>query len=240
MISPAGQFQYVAIVPESAGEEGSGWPVQRRRPEIHDGPCLLGPSPTLTITDADPVSSPGIPCPGVRRSRFTLTAPARAGETIRSAWFHLDRDLGRAFEPGDALHMTRTGCGGIGISLLRGINLVFAVGAVTAVPLGESLKVRVPLDLVGEAVEIFRKRDPEFEFREQPVEVRFAGNTHILYRGTLEFSSYHVWVEHGRYPGLPGTDVCLAITLNGAARPFAANASAQLLTYTPFEMERRE
>jgi integrase len=101
VISPAGQFQYVTIVPETAGKQRSPWAVQLRQPQVYDGPCLLGHSPTLTITDADPVSNPSIQCPGVRRSRFTLTASAESGATIHSASFYLDRDLGSAFEPGE-------------------------------------------------------------------------------------------------------------------------------------------
>jgi hypothetical protein len=239
VISTAGQFQYLTFVPGSA-DESQPWPVQCGPAQTRDGPCLVGPSPALTITDADPISNPSIRCPGVRRSRYTLTASAGTGATIRSASFYLDRYLASAFQPGDALYMTRTGCGGIGISLLRGTRLVFAVGAVTAVPLAGDIDVAVPSDLLRDAASIFQKRDPNFEFPEWPVELRVGQDSSIVYRARLELGNYHVWVEHGYYPGMPGRDMCLAITLMGAAGPFVATASAQLLDHTPLEMRRGE
>jgi len=40
---------------------------------------------------------------------------------------------------------------------------------------------------------------------------------------------YHVWVEHGFLPGMPGTEESVSITLDEACDWVAGSASAQLL-----------
>ena len=63
--------------------------------------------------------------------------------------------------PGDALHISRTRCAGVGLSVLRESQLVAAAGAVSAVPLGAEVTVSHPGDLVRQAEAIFRVRDPD-------------------------------------------------------------------------------
>ena len=89
--------------------------------------------------------------------------------------------------------------------------------------------VKTPYDLLKKAEAILRERDPEFEFLHQPIEVYMGGHSRILFRGHLEIEGYHVWVEHGFLPGMPGTDESISITLNEACSWVAGSASAQLL-----------
>ena len=103
MVMPsAGTFKYVAVVPD-LGEKTSPWhlrlrePIQRTGEPLRDD-RLLGYSPSLQITS-------GIPAPtgfdaAIRRARFSLTSFSRVNATIRSASFHVDQELTRAFRPG--------------------------------------------------------------------------------------------------------------------------------------------
>jgi hypothetical protein len=56
---------------------------------------------------------------------------------------------------------------------------VVAVGAATAVPLGNNVTARTPHDLLAEAEAIFRRRDSSFEFREIPIELMLLGSDRI-------------------------------------------------------------
>ena len=60
-----------------------------------------------------------------------------------------------------------------------------AAGALTAVPLGSGVEVRIPEDLISMAESVFRKRDPDFEFIEQPLEINIMGS-----RSDKTFSRY--------------------------------------------------
>jgi len=134
-----------------------------------------------------------------------------------------------ALWPHDMLCMARTGCGGLVMSIIRDVHLVAAAGAASAVPLGESVHVRTPIDLITEAESVLRKHDPEFRFGHLPVEVRIGEQTRLLYGGRPRIDSYDVFVEHGFYVGLPGVNECMAISLIGACPDVVAIASAQLM-----------
>jgi hypothetical protein len=136
-----------------------------------------------------------------------------------------------ALWPRDRLCMTRTACGGLALSIIRDGQLVAAAGAVSAVPLGEFVHVRTPIDTIREAEEVLRKHDPEFEFGHMPVEIRIGEQTRLLYGARPRIDSYEVFVEHGFYSGLPGTDECVAISLIGTCPDVPAIASAQLLDF---------
>lgn len=238
----AGTFKYFAIVPAKFMEERScRWHVQLFEAvdhigeELHDS-RLTGLSPRLEITDGGPTPNPSSSRPAVFRSRFTLTASARKNSSISSAAFYVDRDLTRSFEPGDRLHMARTGCCGLGISLLRNDHLIFATGAISSVPLGNEVRGEIPLDLVQEAEATFKRRDPNFRFRELPVQISVDGNPQIIFRGRQRLGNYDIWVEHGFLPGIPGVNECAAISLNGACGSMPASTSAQLLDGGELEM----
>ena len=57
------------------------------------------------------------------------------------------------------------------LSVIRSGELIVAVGAVTAVPLGQEVQATIPRDLMEAAEDVFRRRDPGFHFRESPVEI---------------------------------------------------------------------
>jgi len=240
-IGPAGRFEYVAIVPESGGDRAP-WKVQLRTPIELTGDDrmddrLVGHSPTLEISDAGITPSvrisplTGQVGPKVLRSRLTLTAPTRHYAEVASAAFHVDRALTMALSPLDMLCLARTACGGLALSIIRDGQLVAAVGAVSAVPLGKFVHVRTPIDTIRAAEEVFRKQDAEFEFGHLPVEIQIREQTRIMYRGRPRLDSYDVFVDHGFYRGLPGDDECVAIAMIGACPGVAAIASAQLLDF---------
>jgi hypothetical protein len=158
-----------------------------------------------------------------------LVAATRRQATVAAASFHVDKALVSSLKPGDVIHLARTECGGLGLSVIRGRNLVVAVGAVTDVPLGPEVEARIPMDLVASAETVFRQRDPDFEFSERPIEVSVNGSRSVLYSGRRTLGQYVVFVDHGFFDGTPGTDVCAAISRTGACTDDAANASAMLL-----------
>jgi hypothetical protein len=240
-IGRAGTFEYVAIVPESAQDQAP-WRVQLRTPIELTGDArmddrLVGHSPTLETSEAGITPSPRISPrtgqvgPKVLRSRLTLTASTRNYAQVASAAFHVDRALTMALSPGDMLCLARTACGGLALSIIRNGQLVAAAGAVSAVPLGDFIHVRTPSDIIEEAEKVFRKHDTEFEFGHLPVEIRIREQTRLVYRGRPQLGSYDVFVEHGFYRGLPGTDECVAIAMKGACPSVVAIASAQLLDF---------
>jgi hypothetical protein len=136
-IARCGTFDYVAMVPES-GEDHAPWNVRLRTPLERTGDArmdgrLVGHSPTLEILD-DRITpsvrmSPltGNVGPRVLRSRLTLTAATRDYAEVESASFHVDRALTMALRPHDMLHMARTACGGLALSIVRDDRLVAAV-----------------------------------------------------------------------------------------------------------------
>jgi hypothetical protein len=240
----AGTFRYVAIVPaKSLEERSSRWPVQLSETvdeighELHDA-RLIGHAPYLEITDGGLTPNPSPSRPAVLRSRFTLSASTRKNSGVASVSFHVDRDLTRIFEPGDRLHMTRTDLAGLGLSLLRNDQLVFAVGAISSVPLGNDVQAGIPGHLAREAETVFKKHDTEFRFHELPLQLSVRGHSRIKFRGWLELENYAIWLEHGYFPGMPGTNESAAIALKGACGAVPASASAQLLNSCELEMVR--
>lgn len=87
----------------------------------------------------------------------------------------------------------------------------------------------IPYELLTKAEAILRQRDPEFELPHHPIEICIGDRPKILYRGHLQMRGYHVWVEHGFLPGVPGTEESVSITLGKECDWVAGSASAQLL-----------
>ena len=77
-------------------------------------------------------------------SRLTLRANGKDRATVATFSFCIDRSLLNAFCPGDTLHLVRTGCGGLGLSLIREGRLIVAIGAVNAVPQENSSAFTIP------------------------------------------------------------------------------------------------
>jgi len=134
--------------------------------------------------------------------------------------------------------MVRTGSGRIAVSAIRSNQLIFAVGAITQVPVGTNFEALVPTDLIREAEEVFRKRETRFHLSEYPIEVRAAGEQRVVYHGRFALGSFEVWVLHGFYFGLPGVDECLSVVQKGACPVVDANSSALFLDSDHLEMVR--
>jgi len=129
--------------------------------------------------------------------------------------------------------MVQTSCCGFGASAIRQGKLIFAVGEVTAVPLGKDMDATIPWDLIERAKEVFHGRDSEFEFPELPVELRSGESSRIIYRGHVQMAGYHVRVENGFQPADDATPECVSISLDEACDWVAASATAQLLKLRP-------
>ena len=231
VISPQCTFEYVAEIPDYEGVTFSCDASSRfLGNDAHGAPCrLVGPTPRLYIEDAGPTPNPGPRTPATQRSRLRLTASDTRNATVAETSFILDQGLISALRPRDLLHMVGTGCGGIGVSAIRSGQLIFAVGAITEVPLGSDFKARIPSDLVFKAKDVFRTRDRRFEFMEYPVEMRVLNAIRIMYRGRIQLGCFEVWVLHGRYWGEPGVDECLSVARKGACPVVDANSSALFL-----------
>lgn len=201
-------------------------------------PRLVGHAPTLEIVDAgltpDVRVSPftGTARPKVLLSRIILRAEGGEHGSAASFSFCIDQALANVLRPGDKLFMTRTLTTGLGLSIIRSGQLVAAAGAVANMLNGEGLDVGIPHDLIRQAELVFATVDPAFAFRELPIEVRVGTQRRVLNRGRAHIGAYEVFVEHGFYPGLPGTDECVAISLSGSCPDTAAISSAQLLEYS--------
>jgi hypothetical protein len=240
--SLAGTFEYVGVVPEDWVQSSGQWDLRDESgAESMDGNHLIqsrlvGLQPSLQITDVgvppDVRVSPhtGIVRPKVLLSRLTLRAGAKDRATVAAFSFCVDQALTRAWRVGDVLHVARTSCGGLGLSVVRGSRLVMAIGAVTAVP-HDGLTIRIPWDAIRAAEGAFRRLDPTFEFPELPIECSIESERRVLYRGRPHIGGYEVFVEHGFYPGTPGVSECAALSLLGSCPETAAVCSAQLLEY---------
>jgi hypothetical protein len=189
---------------------------------------LLGWKPLLYINDAGMTPNPSPSRPAVLRSELRLVATDKKYASQESTSYFFDKALFNFLRPGDVFHMVQTYCG-FGASAIRQGKLLFAVGQVTAVPLGSNIEARVPVDLVQDAEEVFRERYPRFEFPELPIELRSGDRSYILYRGTAEVDGYHVRIERCIENCDGGPPECAAISLDGACDWVAASATAQLL-----------
>jgi hypothetical protein len=213
-----------------------------------------GHEPSLEITDAGLTRNAGwhrgVWRPSVLRSRFRL----RCHE--RSLCFHVDKSLASVLRSGDFLHVARTAAGGLALAVLRDHQLVVAVGAVTAVPLGADIQARLVPERWNEALARLmpapgvRNWNPRKEHRhEWPVEIQIAEEIGLFFRTNCQVGPYQVFIEHGfcvrrdgvwswltgtsarmAAQGLPGTDECVALVRLGECSTTGASASALLLS----------
>jgi hypothetical protein len=243
-ISQAGTFDYTGVIPGDGQPSAGRWPLRDRSdesPSAGRDPLtqdrLVGLRPSLEIVDAGVTPevrvSPytGIVRPKVSLSRLILRADDTIRATVAGFSFCVDRALTRSWRAGDVLHVSRTSCGGLGLSVVRGDRLLVAIGAVTSVPQGGLVDIRTPWDVVREAEAVFRRLDPRFVFHELPLAVRVGSETCVMYRGRPRMSGYEEFIEHGFYTGTPGTSECAALALIGGCPDTAAISSAQLLEY---------
>lgn len=233
MMPPSATFNYVTVVPKGGVQAGP-WQMNSLETIVPTGYSLsdnrlVGWNPLLHISDVGMTPNPGPSRPAVLRSELRFVATDMRYASQSTASFFLDRSLVNAMCPGDFFHMARIECGGLGVSLIRQGKLVFAAGAISAVPLGLEIQVKLSYDLIKEAQAVFRHRDPEFEFPEYPIEIHHRGTCTILFSGRVIKNGYHVWVLHGFYLGEPGTPECVAISLDGVCDRASVGATSRLL-----------
>jgi hypothetical protein len=232
-IEPSSTFRYKTTVP-AGGTESCPWTMESDEifkptgyPVLDNR--LVGWYPQLQISEAGMTPNPGPTRPAVLRSELRLMATDKKCASQLTASFFLDKALVNKLRPGDVFHMAQSNCCGLGFSAIRQGKLIFAVGEISAVPRGSGIQVGTPMDLIEEAQEVFRRRDPNFEFPELPIEVRSGEKSSILFDGWVEGDGYHVRVLHGADKCDDTRPECVAISLDEACDWIAASASAQLL-----------
>jgi len=223
----SGTFDYIAVVPDTANDGLFECRAESRKPASDRR--LVGLAPTLAVAEAGLTPDTSSGQPWVMRARVTLTASSRTEAAIADASFHIDRALARRMQPGDVIHLTRTTCASLALSIVRDGELVAAVGAVTAVPLGHHVTAHTPQDLVEDAAAVFRRRDFEFDFGTLPVEVVVTGRSVILGHGGRALGGYEIVVIHGWRNGIPGSHECAAIWRADLCTYVAAHASMTLM-----------
>ena len=218
----SGTFDYTFIVADGSGSGSRRMEGTLREPPQGEWKRLIGHAPLLVTEEYHKEA-------WQLYSRLTLTPQDREA-TVRSFSFSVDRELTAMLRAGDALHISRTPCAGLGLSILRGGQLVAAAGAVSAVPLGPVISVRHPAELVRQAEAIFRQRDPEYHMRDFPAEIRVGSVTRIIHAGRPTIQEYEILVRHGFLWGMPGTDESISIERRRVCPDTAAHNTAQLLT----------
>jgi hypothetical protein len=180
--------------------------------------------------------------------RIALIARHRRLAATAAAFMTIDPHITRHFQGGDVLWLVRTGAAGLGASVVRNERLVLAVGAVTALPLGDN----VQIVSVGEEIdpmkasftselsidEIFNREAPEetgaplppFDESECRIRITVSGQEYLFDSGdTSKVGPYDVLVERGYIPGFLGTDACVALSIEEAFPIEAAVRWARLL-----------
>lgn len=130
-----GTFHYCGTVPDDKADRESGaWRLQE----------LLLP-PSQSSSDYDQLRDNRLvglqPTLRVRGGEFVLTANRNDRAQVESATLSLSSTLADTFQGGDVLTLVRSNNASIGLSLLRSDVLVWAVGAVTIVPIGRVLRI---------------------------------------------------------------------------------------------------
>ena len=188
MIHPAGTFEYKAEFTEKSF--GNSEIVLHGAPlDGTDEQRLVGLSPKIRFWS----------------DRLVLVASLPIKASMRNVSFAIGDAVNFAAQPGDQLYLVRTGCGGMGLSVLRHGKLILAIGSVWGLPLGEDLKILVPPD-IGE----FRPNsDNWLGFK--------VGNEQLKLREreVAVVANYHIFVERCRGDGEPGTDESVAICIAG-------------------------
>ncbi len=234
MMPPAATFRYVLTVPERIGYEGFECGAELGEPIPSTGSALgddrlVGLTPRVRVSDAGLTPNASPTRPWVMRSQITISAPAQERAGVREASFHVDKALTSLMKQGDQVHLSRTAGGCLGLSVLRAGELVVAVGAIAAVPLGETIQASYPADLIAGAAEVFRQRDPTFHFPEVPIEVTISGVSSILNLGERKVGAYSVHIAHGFKFGFPGVSESGAIFHEAMCPKTPALASAMLM-----------
>jgi len=220
VMATCGTFDYTFVVPGGPRIGSRDMRGGLREPIEGEQARLLGHAPLSNYrfpARQFAVAEPGDP--DCHREKHAIAS---------SFLFTVDRELIAMLQADDVLHISRTPCAGLGLSVLRDGELVAAAGAVTHVPLGPMVSARHPWELTQQAEAIFRARDPQYDMRNYPVELRVGDVTRILHEGRPTSGEY----EHGHIWGIPGTDECVSIERRKVCPRTAAHNSAQLMERT--------
>jgi hypothetical protein len=229
MIHPTGTFDYVAIAPENPLSDK--WQLYpREQPQIRiRNTRLVGYCPTLLIAEFGlrPDTKDWERLPRVLLSRVTLTADRREFASTATCSFFLDSSLVARLLPGDRVYLSRNLAASMGISAFREDRLLFAIGAVMSVPLGDYIKVDVPKSLI-DAEKIIANEYPGFSFPDYPLGVHVGNQQELHYRGRFDMDEYEGFIWHGLSIAPDSPSECISIC-HKSFPVVAANASAQII-----------
>lgn len=211
---PCGTFDYAGVIPADGMRS---WELedQSEACAVPDDTYeqfkkrLVGLRPTLSVTDG----------------RLVLEAESRERAVSAAASFELDPALLAVCLGGDHLYLSRTATADIGVSLLRGRELVFAVGAVTVMALGDMAELRNGPPWDAASGQWPRSNSGTW------IDITVDGSR--LRKGdTLQFGAFVVTVirTFDFEVSIPGEYECVAISRSGACSHDAAVRSAKLLT----------
>ena len=220
VMATCGTFDYTFVVPDEPFGGKRQVQGMLEEPIEGDQDRLLGHAPLLQTVEYHREKRQLL-------CRVTLTVTEKKHAIASSFSFNVDRELIAMLRANDVLHISRTHCAGLGLSVLRGVELVAAAGAVTCVPLGPTVSVRYPHELIEEAEAIFKARDPQYDMRNYPVELQIGDVTRILHEGRPTIGDYDILVQHGHIWGDPGMDECVSIERRKVCPKTAAHNSAQ-------------
>ena len=235
MIPPSGTFLYRLVL---RGTEAPWrlvasleYPIVRTGDNLFDA-RLVGYSPAVDIWG----------------DRITLIARQQKLAGLAAAFMTIDPDITRHFQGGDVLRLVRTGTASLGASVVRHGRLVLAVGAASKLPLGGNVHVVSVTDEADAPTPLFTQELPinsifnsaareeadaaidSFIGSELRIRLVVSGQGYHLGSGDIsQVGPYHVLVEHGPIPGIPGTDECLALSVEDAFPIEAAVRWARLL-----------
>jgi hypothetical protein len=217
-----GTFHYTGVVPDTKDARESGeWKLA----QLSDGAPLTSEilQEWKQLRDSRLVGLE--PILRVSGSHLILEARRQPLATIHSASLELDRSLLEIFQSGDVLTVVRNCSADLAVSLLRHGQLVVAIGAATATPLGAGLSVH--------AEDVSDDPDDPREFLMRHgrwVDVSVWGDTVRLGPGeTRVISDCKVTVLRCVQDGVPGNSESLAISREGICPHDAALRSAELI-----------
>jgi hypothetical protein len=178
----------------------------------------------LTGVSLAPANTPQLVGPKTKirfwNEHLVLVALDKESSYARNVSVPVGDAVNLAAQPGDRLYVARTGSGGIGLSILRKENLILALGALTAVPLGRDIKIN-------------RGANPDYQEQYSLIWLDLdVRNERLELRGreVIETEGYQVYVERCWLPTIPGVDECVSLCVeDSAGLKLAAIRSAILL-----------
>ena len=163
-------------------------------------------------------------CPKIRfwGEKVVLIADSQDSATVRRCSFPVGETVFLVARAGDSLHVVRTCMGEVGLSLLRDDCLVFALGAVTAIPLGTGIQI------TPGGNDFWWKSPREPTWLDLAIDCE---GTRLRDRDFTQIGGYDVYLEHCWAAGIPGGGECVSISRSDRRTGIAAMRSAILLAH---------